>query len=428
MNRFQWMLDEVRTVQRRKFFVFKAADADQLHKFEEQYGPLPEDYREFAREFGEASLFREFIHGSSYWLYVFCPPKLINEMRGTKFFRFGFVPDCGDAVCRWKAGQFEDHGAVFFDCPSNRKRAGSFQDWFFRSFQVARKKYSERQWATLLEPVQPFTERERQIVGAMELFEVRKVGMSETDKILFEVTNRSEVELSWLRFTIRWPGSWGVGALPVSGIKPGETRIVESTFYEDIADQREISLVKRPPPEPEDRPYCSYLFDPSPQPLAGDDDGDSSEQKDDRDSSDPAYGPWKFIHEIDQQDMLAHPVWLWCMQLGLPNEEEGPIGGDETSMRPLLDSVEVPLDHVAPPLILIQVKDTPYLARALYEHTKRRLVSILILTEEGSCSPADQRDLPRPAVYVAVPTIDGQREVEFESHAAGSDSAELRAV
>ena len=49
----------------------------------------------------------------------------------------------------------------------------------------------------------------------------------------------------------------------------------------------------------------------------------------DRSSPDPRYGPWKFIHEIDLADMLAHPVWLWCMQLYLLDEEDGPIGGNE---------------------------------------------------------------------------------------------------
>jgi hypothetical protein len=34
------------------------------------------------------------------------------------------------------------------------------------------------------------------------------------------------------------------------------------------------------------------------------------------------------------EDLQAHPIWLWCMSLGLPDEEDGPIGGDESSMRP----------------------------------------------------------------------------------------------
>src|ERR1044071_3957789 len=100
----------------------------------------------------------------------------------------------------------------------------------------------------------------------------------------------------------------------------------------------------------------------------------------DRSSPDPRYGSWKFIHEIDLADMLEHPVWLWCMQLDLPDEEDGPIGGNETSMRPLLNSDEVPLDHIAPPLILLNFKNTCYRASALYDCKKKILESISVFT------------------------------------------------
>src|SRR5437016_5543653 len=96
----------------------------------------------------------------------------------------------------------------------------------------------------------------------------------------------------------------------------------------------------------------------------------------DRTSPDPRYGAWKFIQEIELQDMLEHPVWLWCMQLGLPEEEDGPIGGDETSMRPLLNSDEVPHGHIAPPLILLRVKGSDYSASVLYDTQKKILESI----------------------------------------------------
>jgi len=66
---------------------------------------------------------------------------------------------------------------------------------------------------------------------------------------------------------------------------------------------------------------------------------------DSRNSHDPRYGAWKFIQEIELTDMLANPIWLWCLQLGLPDEDDGLFSGDETSMRPLLESDAVPLQN-----------------------------------------------------------------------------------
>jgi hypothetical protein len=147
----------------------------------------------------------------------------------------------------------------------------------------------------------------------------------------------------------------------------------------------------------------------------------------DRRSPDARYGPWKFIHEIKLNDMLEHPVWLWCMQLGLPDEDDGPIGGNETSMRPLLNSDEVPLDHIAPPLILLRVRGTDYHASGLYGSQKKILESIAVFSGRDVSPPYDLADLPEPTIYVAVPAIDGQKGIEFESVSTDADEARQRA-
>ena len=144
---------------------------------------------------------------------------------------------------------------------------------------------------------------------------------------------------------------------------------------------------------------------------------------DDRNSPDARYGAWKFIHEIELKDMLTHPIWLWCMELGLPDEDDGPMGGDETSMRPLLHSDEVPLQHVAPPLILLRVDGTDYYASGLYDTKKKILESISVFTRNSPSSPAHVPDLPERVTYVAVPSIGERRGVRFLSPSKDSDTA-----
>jgi hypothetical protein len=142
-----------------------------------------------------------------------------------------------------------------------------------------------------------------------------------------------------------------------------------------------------------------------------------------RNSPDPRYGAWKFIQEISLDDMLANPVWLWCMQLGLPDEEDGPFNGDETSMRPLLQSNEVPLDHIAPPLILLRVSGTNYYASGIYDTEKKILESIGVFTSLFCTEPAYVNDLPELVTYVAVPSIGGQYNVRFQSASRSADEA-----
>jgi hypothetical protein len=144
---------------------------------------------------------------------------------------------------------------------------------------------------------------------------------------------------------------------------------------------------------------------------------------DDRDSPDPRYGAWKFIHEIKLEDMLTHPIWLWCMELGLPDEGDGPMGGDETSMRPLLHSDEVPLQQVAPPLILLRVDGTDHYASGLYDAEKKILESISVFMRNSPRSPAHVPELPERVTYVAIPSIGEKRGVRFLSSRKDSDSA-----
>jgi hypothetical protein len=150
----------------------------------------------------------------------------------------------------------------------------------------------------------------------------------------------------------------------------------------------------------------------------------------DRQSPNPRYGPWKFIHEIELSDLQAHPIWLWCMTLFLPDEDDGPLGGDETSMRPLLDSTNVTAE-MSQPLILLRVKGTDYFASGLYDHECRKLLSVGIRTktrdEVTTLTRVGGLRVPAgwsaPLTFVAVPHIEGCAETEFVCDTLDKDEA-----
>lgn len=140
-------------------------------------------------------------------------------------------------------------------------------------------------------------------------------------------------------------------------------------------------------------------------------------------SDTPRYGAWKFLHEISLQDMLTNPVWVWCIQV---DDDGVPSDGDETSMRPFLDSNEVPLDHVAPPLILLHVKGTDYFGSALYNHSSKTIDSICLFLINGMTTSNEVSDLPDIVEYESVPLIGGLQNVKFVSLSKGSEVARMQ--
>ena len=137
----------------------------------------------------------------------------------------------------------------------------------------------------------------------------------------------------------------------------------------------------------------------------------------DRSSADARYGPWKFIEEITIEDLKVNPIWLWCFTLALLGAEDGPIGGDETSMRPLLDSKNVE-PWMSEPFILLQVKGTTRFASGLYDQLGRKIVSLNIepLLSEEDTKLSRVGGLSVPTDWVAPLTFDrrtGQRRVSL---------------
>lgn|GEM_PF-1197671 len=466
MSRYDWLREQVKAVPRETFFTFTPVPEADLLRLSSESGALPEDYLEFAREFGSAQLFR-CLTSTWHHMYVNAPPDRCDfepggpgEWPGGVFLMLGARVNSGPIwLPEHGAGGGAAAGLLAGHPPYLRRSSASFAEWLRRSFDACRKLYTRREWGEVMTPVAPFTPDELRIVEARQRFMCHTLNVSGTGVFSVEVTNGSDMELPWLTVGIdRGPGQgMGYTCLPVHRLAPGQVRVVEWEVSGGLRGPRRAELVPAPPPHPEDR-GCYWEFSGPPEgwrrgqpwPPKGEGaphpgrsgnsrsrarrppqkspagpppeshcDGKSAG----RASPDPAYGPWKFIHEIELADLQRHPVWLWCMQLGLPGEEDGPLGGDETAMRPLLASDEVPLDHTAPPLILLRVQGTPYHASGLYGAQGRTLEAISVFVGRDVMPPAAVADLPDPTVYAAVPAIGGQRGVVFQAISRGSGEA-----
>jgi hypothetical protein len=140
----------------------------------------------------------------------------------------------------------------------------------------------------------------------------------------------------------------------------------------------------------------------------------------DRNSLDPKYGSWKFVEEITLQDLIVYPVWVWCLEV---DKNGGPEVGSEATMRPLLNTLEVPLDHISPPLILLKIKGTDFYASGIYDYEKKKLESIGIFEGNDIVDPSKVSSLADPVIYISIPAIDGHENIEFEGSKTASDEA-----
>lgn len=140
---------------------------------------------------------------------------------------------------------------------------------------------------------------------------------------------------------------------------------------------------------------------------------------DDRRSNDHNYGSWKFIEEITFDDLFAHPVWVWCIEV---DKDGGPDVGSEATMRPLLNAIEIPLDHISPPLILLKIQGTGFYGSGIYDQEQNKLESIGVFVGNYIVHPDEVKNLPEPVIYLSVPTMNG-RNVAFERSKTVSDEA-----
>ncbi len=428
MSRYKWLEDLRAEVRQEKFFLFQAVPAAALAEFEDNHQRLPDDYREFIEKFGITKLFRDPHVGERYEVVVQAPPNYWKEQRGAAMaYAIG-----GTAFNRvfylWKDGKWAGNGAVYGY--SSQRLASSFQQWIERACRKARRLYSRQEWECVKKPVPPFTEEEERIVEAIPLFRFKQLGVTPDGKLLVEVKNDSQLELPWIGVEVRWPRGIGASAIPTAGIRPGTTKIVEmqNSYAEANAPPDQIELLEQPVPGPADRQYSVLRVFQSKQdskPIETELPAEQIPIGTERNDlaglvTQSGLGQWKFVHEIGLNDLLAHPIWLWSMTLGLEDGDDGPEGGDETSMCPFLGSNNVEPEMIQP-LILLSVAESDSYASGLYDAELKKVVALRLLNQStahhGASTP------PWPLTLVAVPEINGVSHLKFRWTTAEMDEA-----
>lgn len=259
MSRFDWLKQEIEPVRLKKFHIFLPFDLAELKVFEQEFGPVPDDYQEFLETFGQASLFRD-VRNNWHWLNVTAPPKIIRDQSDAVRLNFGNYLNSGYAAWKWADGAFLGANSVYrIDNLPERKVADTFEDWFRTSYFRAIKEIGNDSWRRALHDAPPFNSSEIEIVESLKHFHFRKVGVTNDGNVQIEVANRSSRSLAYLSVGVRFRQLEGKVTIPVAEVGPGETRTVDWPCYKGAVRPEDIQLFRLPFPEPEDRPYYPEL-------------------------------------------------------------------------------------------------------------------------------------------------------------------------
>jgi hypothetical protein len=254
-RQFEWLEKEISEVKTRRFFDFDGpASGDLKSAIENSNLPLPDSYKAFVLQFGNAKLYKQH---AGYAIGVRAGPvEAVSRKKAEPLMIFGHFRD-HHAYFKVDLLECGEESPVFEGYPQAeiRKIADGFLDWLKMRSAAARKAIGVKRWAEIVRGPSPFTDGERAIVEARRACSWRLIGMDDDGDCLFEVHNGARIALPFLSIGIRDKrgGFLGRAWLPVSGIGPGETAVIKKDCYKKYVERADLDAYALPEPEPEDR-------------------------------------------------------------------------------------------------------------------------------------------------------------------------------
>jgi hypothetical protein len=256
---FEWLVEEMRKVKTRKFYLVDGPlAADKRELLEQAELAVPPSYKTFLFQFGNAKLYRI---GDQYRVEVFASPNVEETEDDEARVCFGRTED---TVAYFKEsllvpGRESPVFEWYYPERVERQTANDFEDWLQTNCARVRRYYTKKEWRKIETGPVPFSDQENMIVEARRNFRWRVVGISSNGDIQFEVHNKSDIVLPYLSVGIRGKrrgtssilegGVW----LPVGSLHPGKTAMIEMDCYKEWVDPQDVVPFEEPDPEPKDR-------------------------------------------------------------------------------------------------------------------------------------------------------------------------------
>lgn len=249
---FQWLSKEIEDIHTKKFHSLEKIDSNVIEGMYAKFGGLPKSYHVFLSIFGKATLYREF---DGYLVGVYPLFEEAKSKEKGSLYCFGHF--AGGSACFWGADIRGQDEAPVFELSSGTPKQVSpdFATWLFDRCQLAKKRYSKKEWEKILRGPRPFDKREVAIIEARKLFEWELLERTAHGMFRIRIKNNSDMVLPFLTIGIRHCANKFEGGmwLPVSNIGPGQTGEVEMEPYLSLAPAEEQEVFPRMDPEPEDR-------------------------------------------------------------------------------------------------------------------------------------------------------------------------------
>lgn len=249
---FEWLQRELAELKTPRFHV---VDGPADFKFREAVMQssflVPESYREFILQFGNAKLYRDSRDG--HIVNVFAAPREAFLGNGTKVYYLGFR----DGASVYVKGVIQAASDPIFEFENvEEKVANSFDIWLRESCDQARKTYGKK-WAEIMQGPKPFTPAEQELIETRRRIKWRVLGIDQEMNHIFEVTNSGSCSLPFLTVGIRSRDRRLNGAvrLDTGEIIPGRSAIMHVDCYKNFKPPEEIEAFALPDPQPEDRDY-----------------------------------------------------------------------------------------------------------------------------------------------------------------------------
>lgn len=262
INMFEWLDEQILTVQTPKFFVIDGpADAQFRSEVESESLPISETYREFAMRFGTAKLYRQ---DRDRWdVVVFGTPRLATSPDGVNYLQFGRAR-MSLAYFGWDVLNYGHDSPIFeWRYPGVMLRTfDTFEEWLECKCRASRRRFKKPAWTRIEEGPSPLSDRELAVVDARARYRFRTVGVAPNGHVLIEIENHSTMRLPYLTVGLTGllrsdPSEILTGGLclPVSHIAPGSTEIVSKESYFKLVEPQTVKVFEVPHPGPEDREY-----------------------------------------------------------------------------------------------------------------------------------------------------------------------------
>lgn len=247
---YEWLAAELQSIATPKFHLVEGAAVEDFREVVLNSDiALPDAYKAFAVEFGNAKFFRK--DHTTYKMSVFAGPRRIEDCPGG--FLVGFWK--GD----WIALREGEQGV--FNRKLSKLLSPSFDQWLADAYRAIQARYPKKQWKAIVEGPPPFDAEEASMVEARAKFVWRNLGADANGDLLIEIENQSERSIPRFSLGARSLDRRLHGGLhlDVAAIAPGSKAVLTRSCYKDHYPADQMELFDLPQPGPEDREYYFEL-------------------------------------------------------------------------------------------------------------------------------------------------------------------------